>query len=271
MKTLTSRYLTCLFGLFAMVSAQNSVALECVIEGKSPAVKVQWANKEFANFTKMASSNCEGAKIIKGDAIVYFVGKSEDLMNVELKAGQTISSTSLNAGEGNAGAFSAVISQMRRILLGDKGVVTGQKRSIGDDELNGFPYGAVLPPKDSLEIEIGSDVNKLITNFILVDITSLSQPIYSNNLPGKALSISSSLLRKGGRYQWTVKVGEKEYRGKFRIASGKEELEFNSYRHELDESNIKLPPFGMAVLRAGLYSEYGYKFDSARILGQALR
>jgi hypothetical protein len=248
----------------------RAFALDCIIEGSKGAVKVEWSNKEVNEFQQKASSNCEGAKILQGEANIYFEDDSGASRVEQLQIGQVVSSASLNASHGGRGPIALVITQINRILHGDKIVVRAQTRGEDASQLMGFPYKVILLPIQKLKIELDNLKTHSLDFFSLVNEKALVKPIFYATKINNEITIDAALIERGESYRWTAKNDLKEFQGEFRVAGINEENEIKSYLDETVKTNPSLSTLGKALAEAGVYNQYGFEFDGIRVLREAI-
>jgi hypothetical protein len=140
----------------------------------------------------------------------------------------------------------------------------GQRMNKANVRIPGLPYESIAPPNGTLRLMLTSPiVFGRAGNFVL---TAQNQraPAFSAQIPAGArvLEVPAQILRPGGEFSWTLRVGNETHRGNFNVATDiatlKAELQPVLTATEISEHTRQL-----WVMM--LYDAHGFASDSQRL------
>lgn len=204
-----------------------------------------------------------GLEVISQQAEICFFNQLKQWHCTDLKEGAetTIEDLAIKP-EYAKGFFDALVAIWRP----DSQANYGGKRLKEGEYLSGFPYGEILKPEKSLNLNTDHSTKSGIAAFSIVNADSQNEHIFSVTNAGNTVAIPTDVLRAGMRYTWTLQSGSVNYSGNFSIASEADQQEFEQ---DLNGAQGELSGAANQLLLAAIAREYGYTFDYQQALNMA--
>jgi hypothetical protein len=208
--------------------------------------------------------NCDGTRIEKGRALVYFLAEAP--APVVVAAGETVRTPAVTRGAtaipGAAGRiFDALSSMVGSVDKTQIGLSRGS--TFAELAARMFPVGPLLPVPGALRVDLPRDEIGTLRRFSIARAGGTRAVVFSIDTPADRLEIPGAVLTPGLGYAWSLETDRGSTQNEFRVVTRDEASAVESGLVPSAEASTA----GLAALERALGLLYrGFDFDGRETL-----